>query len=89
MIAARTERCWEALKPNQNGGPWKAFAIVHGLGIQLVATILVGLWIGRWLDRMWHSAPWCTIAGIVIGLSAGIYAAVKIVKVFLEERNGQ
>ncbi|UOF91587.1 AtpZ/AtpI family protein [Fodinisporobacter ferrooxydans] len=74
------------MKQGGGGSPWRAFVLVHGVGIQLVASILIGLYGGRFFDRHFHTSPWLTIVGLVIGTSGGIFAAVKLVKAFLGDR---
>lgn len=69
--------------------PWRAVALVHGVGIQVVAAILIGLFGGRWLDRHFHTTPWFTVLGLLIGTFGGIYSAVKLVKVFLGDRTDE
>ena len=43
------------------------------LSVQLVATTLAGLWVGRELDAKFQSDPWllllCTCVGFAIGLA--------------------
>ena len=48
-----------------------------GIGIQMAATIVVMYFIGRWLDRMWNSAPWAMVASLFFGASAGLYQFIK------------
>ena len=45
-----------------------------GLGITLVATILVFLWIGMWLDGKFSSSPWLTLVFTMIGFAGGFYS---------------
>lgn len=41
---------------------------------QLVAGVGVGVGGGYWLDGRLHSAPWCLVAGAVLGMTAGFIA---------------
>jgi ATP synthase protein I len=77
---------------NQGGNkdnPWRAVVLVHGVGIQVVAAILIGWFGGRFLDRHFHTSPWFTVLGVLIGTFGGIFSAVKMVKVFLGDRNDE
>jgi F0F1-type ATP synthase assembly protein I len=42
-----------------------------GLGIELIAPLLVGLFGGYWLDGKFGTAPWLLITGTVLGFAAG------------------
>lgn len=54
------------------GGPSPAsFA---GAGVQFVISILLFLYIGKWLDGKLGTAPWLLMAGVFVGAGAGFYA---------------
>lgn len=42
-----------------------------GLGVELVAPMIVGVLGGKWLDGRFDTAPWLTIAGALLGMAAG------------------
>ncbi|MBX6394622.1 MAG: AtpZ/AtpI family protein [Alicyclobacillaceae bacterium] len=71
-------------RPNGGRGPWRAFALVSGIGMQLAAAVLAGVYIGRWLDRLWGTSPWMLLAGVLLGLAAGILGVVRLVKTVME-----
>jgi ATP synthase protein I len=48
-----------------------------GLGVQLVASILVCLYIGRWLDQRLGTGPWLLIVGVFVGAAAGFYTIYR------------
>jgi F0F1-type ATP synthase assembly protein I len=50
-----------------------------GLGIELVAPILLGVFVGRWLDGRWGTKPWLLVAGAVLGLVLGFYSFLRSV----------
>jgi len=50
-----------------------------GLGIELVAPILLGVFVGRWLDGRWGTKPWLLIVGSVLGLVLGFYSFLRSV----------
>ncbi len=55
-----------------NSGPSPAsFA---GAGVQFVVSILLFLYIGKWLDAKLGTAPWLLMAGVFIGAGAGFYS---------------
>jgi F0F1-type ATP synthase assembly protein I len=41
------------------------------LGLQLALSVVVFFFLGRWLDGLWGTAPWLTVAGLVIGVAGG------------------
>lgn len=72
-------------KGNNNLNPWKAFAVVGVVGIELAILLLAGIWIGKKIDMIYHSSPIFLLVGIVFGLSIGIWSIVKLIKPFLGE----
>lgn len=52
-------------------------AAFTGLGIQLVASVLLGLYGGRWLDGKLGTAPWLLVAGAFLGAFAGFYGMYR------------
>ena len=55
-----------------NDGPSPAsFA---GAGVQFVVSILLFLYIGKWLDRKFGTAPWLLMLGVFVGAGAGFYS---------------
>ena len=57
----------------------KAFSLVGTLGLNLAATVAVGVLLGRWTDSWLDSQPWATVAGIVVGMLAGLWSSFKII----------
>jgi F0F1-type ATP synthase assembly protein I len=42
-----------------------------GLGVELIAPLLAGLFGGYWLDGKLGTSPWFLITGTVLGFAAG------------------
>jgi ATP synthase protein I len=58
--------------PGGHGGPSPAsFA---GAGVQFVISILLFLYVGKWLDAKLGTAPWLLMAGVFVGAGAGFYS---------------
>ena len=63
------------------GGPWKnpgpsgasSAASFAGLGIQLVISILLFLYLGQWLDKKFGTDPMLLVVGVFAGAALGIY----------------
>jgi len=51
-----------------------------GLGIELVVGTLVGAFIGYRLDLYFHSRPWLTLVGIIIGTAAGFKNMLELLR---------
>ena len=62
--------------------PFKAMALMSAILSQLVGSVLIGIFVGRWLDRIVGTEPLFLIIGLLIGLSVGIYAMLSLVQHF-------
>lgn len=72
-----------AKKRNKSVNPWKAFAVVGVVGIELSILLLVGVWIGKKLDAIYQTSPIFLIIGMLLGLATGIWSVVRLIKPFL------
>lgn len=43
----------------------------------MAAAILVGVFLGRYLDAWWHTDPFLTVGCSLLGVFAGMYLALK------------
>ena len=50
------------------------------LGWIIIVPILIGIFIGRWLDRTFHSGLECTGSLLMLGLALGCWSAWKWMK---------
>ncbi|SDM16995.1 Putative F0F1-ATPase subunit Ca2+/Mg2+ transporter [Dendrosporobacter quercicolus] len=84
----RAGDCWEfyrkihlagvTLMGRNNKNPvFAAFGLAASIGLNIVATVAVGLFGGRWLDRYFATFPWFTVGGIVLGMLAGLWSVYK------------
>ena len=65
---------------SKNQKDWLAYT---GLGIQMVVTMMICLWIGMKLeDKFYIVNPYGQLIGIFFGLFASIYNLIKSVKLF-------
>jgi F0F1-type ATP synthase assembly protein I len=46
-------------------------------GAQMVFWFAVGFLVGRWLDHRWHTTPYLTAAGILLGFGGGLWSAYR------------
>jgi F0F1-type ATP synthase assembly protein I len=58
-------------KDDQNWGKLLA------LGVEMAAAVLLGLFVGRWLDRKFDWTPWGTLIGAMLGVATGMYMLIK------------
>ena len=52
-------------------------AAFAGSGIQLVVSILVFVYAGRWLDAKLGTTPWLLVLGAFVGAFAGFYSMYR------------
>lgn len=67
---------------SNNRHPFQAMALMSAILSQLVGSVLVGIFAGRWLDRIAGTEPLFLIIGLLIGLAAGVYALLRLVHHF-------
>ena len=48
------------------------------LGTELVVFVAGGVFLGLWLDRKLHTAPWLMVLGGLAGAAFGLYELIKI-----------
>jgi ATP synthase protein I len=74
---------------DQNQNPWRAFALVGAIGVELAISVMLGVWLGNWLDERFHTAPLFLILGIFLGLGVGIFAIIQLIKKYTgDQPNG-
>ncbi len=54
-----------------------ALGLASGVGLQLAATVLVGLGLGYLGDRALHTSPWFLLLGLLLGILGGGYSVVR------------
>lgn len=54
-------------------------------GIEIAAYVAIGFMGGPWLDHRFHTTPWFTWLGYVIGIGAPINAFVRIIRQYNKE----
>lgn len=70
------------MEKKNNGGFQKglrAFTIGSTIAIQFAASVLLGLYGGRFLDGRFDTAPWLMLVGLLLGLAAGSMSVYKLV----------
>ena len=62
-------------RPGGDGGP--SAATYAGLGFQLLASILLFLYAGQWLDRRFGTRGILTVIGVLFGAGAAFYSVYR------------
>jgi F0F1-type ATP synthase assembly protein I len=62
--------------------PFRSMALMSIILSQLAGSILVGLFLGKWLDEKTGTEPLFLVMGLLIGLGAGVFAMLRSVRQF-------
>jgi|JI81BgreenRNA_FD_contig_123_6815_length_5079_multi_5_in_0_out_2_3 F0F1-type ATP synthase assembly protein I len=58
--------------------PIQDYIRYSGLAFQLIALLLVGMWLGGLADEaLALETPWFTLLGVLLGLGAGLYQLLR------------
>lgn len=57
-------------------------AVTTMIGAEMAITVTLGFYGGRLLDEQFGSDPWLMVIGILLGVAAGIWGIINIVKRF-------
>ena len=68
------------------GGP--SPAAFAGSGIQFVVSILVFVYLGRWLDGKLGTTPWLLVLGAFVGAFAGFYSMYRSLMAHSAQQRG-
>ncbi|MBL4603001.1 MAG: AtpZ/AtpI family protein [Emcibacteraceae bacterium] len=81
-LNTRVNAAREANEPKQARGINEAttYGIATRLVAELVAGLLVGVFAGWYLDRLFDTKPWLMIIFIILGASAGIINVMRAAK---------
>ncbi|HZH58578.1 MAG TPA: AtpZ/AtpI family protein [Metabacillus sp.] len=59
--------------------PLHAMGLMSAILSQLVGSILIGIFTGKWIDSYLETEPLFLIIGLLLGLAAGVYSMLKLV----------
>ncbi|MEB3750810.1 AtpZ/AtpI family protein [Geobacillus sp. FSL W8-0032] len=65
--------------------PLQAMALMSAIVSQLVGCVVIGVFGGRWLDGKLGTEPIFLIAGLLLGLAAGVYAMLRFINQYFSE----
>ena len=63
--------------PDDKRSQWDAVYEAATIGLVFPVAIGVGFFLGRWLDRLFHTHPWLTIIGTALGIAAAFVNLFK------------
>jgi ATP synthase protein I len=61
--------------------------VAYRVLVDMIAGLLVGGFIGYWLDRWQGWAPWSLVGGLIVGFAAGVNNAWRAIRVYSEQAN--
>lgn len=67
---------------NKKQSPYRAMALVSIISSQLAGSVLIGVFLGIWIDKKIGTMPLFLILGIFLGLAIGVYATIKTIHSF-------
>ena len=64
---------------NSNGPSYRSIMNLMTVGTTLVGCIVVGYFLGSFLDRKLGTGPWLVVAGVLLGTAAGFVGLFRMV----------
>ncbi len=55
-----------------------AFSLISQVGLLILISVLIGLFIGKFLDNLFNTSPWFLFIFIIIGILSGFKATYDI-----------
>jgi len=68
------------LRPKASDPFLIAFGVYGGVGFQLAASVVGGLFIGQYFDRRLGTEPWLTMTGLILGATGGFFNLIRILQ---------
>lgn len=65
----------------------KGLSLLSQLGLSILASILIGILGGRFLDNLLGTAITFTIIGTILGVIGGGFSCYRLIKVAIKEDN--
>lgn len=65
----------------KSGSAVRGVGVAAALSAQLILSIFVGFLLGHWLDGVFHTGPWLTIIGVLVGIVAGFVGLFRLSRV--------
>ena len=65
-----------------------AYGVYGAIGFQLASMVVGGVLLGSYLDKKWHTSPWLTLLGLLVGSVGGFYNLIRVIN-WRESKNGK
>jgi ATP synthase protein I len=62
---------------------WAAAFRLTGIGFYIAACILIGIFVGLWLDSKLHTTPLFILLGLVLGLGLAVFGVYRMIRPLL------
>ncbi len=69
-------------------GRWVAALRLVGVGFFIGGSIVLGLFVGRWLDNWWGTGLFW-IVGLIIGIVVAFYGVYNMLRPFIGNRRNE
>ncbi|HBF12460.1 MAG TPA: hypothetical protein DDW49_03575 [Deltaproteobacteria bacterium] len=73
------------MKPENKNTFLVTYGLYSAVGIQMVVSVVLGLYAGKWLDSRWNTEPWLMVAGVVLGAVLGFYNLIRLLRLGKED----
>lgn len=70
---------------NSKDTPWRVYAVIGSLGLEIILMTVLGAWVGNKLDAVWGTKPILLIVGVLLGLGLGFVGAAYTIRAFTKE----
>jgi ATP synthase protein I len=78
-----------APKPSQGSGmSQRQTNVAYRVLVDMIAGLLVGGFLGYWLDRWWGSKPYMLVAMTILGFAGGMTNAWRAIKSYAKDAEG-
>ena len=64
---------------------YRKIAAISSLGLMLPSSIIVGLFLGYYLDKFFGTHPWLLLVFFILGAVAGFYSLLRGLSKFKDE----
>jgi ATP synthase protein I len=61
-------------------GPWRQLSVVLTMGFGLVAAVVIGWFVGAWIDSKLGTSPWFALLFLALGFVAGLLELFRELK---------
>ena len=73
------------MDPDKKRKDFRLIGMYIDLGLRFAITILIGVFLGRWLDNRLDKEPLFTLIGLFLGAGSGFYSLYKTA-LYLEKK---